>query len=93
MLNGGGAPPVNVVGFVGRPRLVDREGGHTLTQQSAISSTMFSNRAHNAAVHWGAVKVVGSVLTRDLYDVGEGGKLGAASVELQVNTVLWRRRA
>lgn len=37
-----------------------------------MSCTITSNLAHRAAVHCGAVRLVGSVLTRDLYSVGEG---------------------
>ena len=40
---------------------------HTLIQHPAISSMRFSNRPHRAAVHCGAVTLVGSVRTRDLY--------------------------
>ena len=40
---------------------------YTLTQQSAISSMRLSRLPHNAAVHCGAVTLVGSVRTRDLY--------------------------
>ena len=40
---------------------------YTLTQQSAISSMRLSRLPHSAAVHCGAVTLVGSVRTRDLY--------------------------
>lgn len=51
----------------------------TFTQQSAISSIIPSSRPHNAAVHCGAVRFVGSVLTRDLYMGGDCGVPDAVS--------------
>ena len=41
----------------------------TLIQHPAISSIMLSSRVHSAAVHWGAVRFVGSVRMRERYCV------------------------
>lgn len=46
----------------------------TLIQQSAISWNMTSSRDQSAADHCGAVTLVGSVRTRDLYDCGVPGE-------------------
>lgn len=48
----------------------ERETGElcTFIQQSASSPTRLSRRLQRAAVHCGAVTLVGSVRTRDLYN-------------------------
>ena len=58
-------------------------------QASPRSTTMVSRRAQNAFAHWGAVRFVGSVLTRDRYSKFEAAEAAdAASTQGQWEAVV-----